>query len=555
MATTSGGRLMIEALRQHGIEALFDIPGDPIGGVLAAGRAAGMRTYSFRHEQAAAMAAQAYGYVGRRLGVSVVASGPAMTNAVTGLATAWANCWPMLLIGGASETARRGLGDFQEMPQVAAAAPFCKWAVTIDHVRRIPWFVSTAVRKALGGRPGPVYLDFPADVINAPIDDAEVEWTPPAPEPARPQADPELVERALRLIAAAERPLLLLGKGAAWSDAGPEAHELVERLQIPFVPSPMGKGVLPDDHPLCVAGARSYALRHADLVVLAGARFNWIFHFGRPPRFAADVTVVQIDIDPDEIGTSVPATVGLVGDVKAVFRQLAAAAGTGARRRLESAWMEALRAEQQRNADAIAPQVNSDEPFTNLYRMFRDINAVVPPDAILVDDGESTMAVSRVMQTLRRPRHRLDAGVSGCMGVGVPYAIGAQIAAPAARVISINGDYAFGWNGIEVETAVRYRLPILFVVANNGSVRSTPQVFDMRDYTGADAIRYDRMMEAFGGHGEHVTTVDQLRPALERALAAGRPALVNVVIDPRARRKEQPYSWLDRLGRMRYTAE
>jgi 2-hydroxyacyl-CoA lyase 1 len=555
MSTFTGASLMAEALRRNGVEALFDIPGDPIGGILSAGRDIGMQTYSFRHEQASAMAAQAYGYVARRIGVSVVASGPAMTNAITGLATAWANCWPMLLVGGASEAGRRGLGDFQEMPQVEAAAPFCKWSVAIDNPRRIPWFVSTAIRKALSGRPGPVYLDFPADVINARMEEGEVEWTPPAPEPARPAAEPHLVARAARAIAEAERPLLILGKGAAWSDAAPELRELVERLQIPVVPSPMGKGVLPDDHPLCVAGARSYARRNADLIVLAGARFNWIFHFGQPPRFAEDVKVVQIDVDPEEIGASVPATVGLVGDAKVVFRQLADEAGTNARRRLESAWLESLRAEQQRNAEAIAPQINSDEPFTNLYRMFRDINAVAGDDAILVGDGESTMAVSRVMQSLDRPRRRLDAGVSGCMGVGVPYAIGAQVAEPGTRVIAVTGDYAFGWNGMEIETAVRYRLPILFVVANNGSVRSTPRVFDMADYTGEDALRYDRMMEAFGGHAEHVTTVDQLKPALERALGSGKTALVNVVIDPHARRKPQPYSWLDRLGRMRYTAE
>ena len=555
MATTSGSRVMAEALRRNGVEAIFDIPGDPVGGVLAAARAQGIQTYSFRHEQASAMAAQAYGYVTRKIGVSVVASGPAMTNAVTSLATAWANTWPMLLIGGASEAGRRGLGDFQEMDQVAAAAPFCKWSVAIDSARRIPWYVSTAIRRAMSGRPGPVYLDFPADVINTQLDEDEVEWTAAAPEPARPHAEPADVKLAAQVIAEAERPLLLLGKGVAWSDAGAEARELIERLQIPFLPSPMGKGVVPDDHPLCFAGARSYALKNADLIVLAGARFNWIFHFGAPPRYAENVKVVQIDIDPEEIGVNVPATVGLVGDAKVVLGQLNEAVGTSARRRLESAWVQALQEEQQRNAAAIAPAINAEDPFTNMYRLFRDVNDVAPPQAIFVDDGESTMAVSRVMQSVSAPRRRLDAGVSGCMGVGIPYAIGAAIAAPGTPVISMNGDYAFGWNGMEIETATRYKLPILFVVANNGSVRSTPQVFNMADYSGEDAIRYDKMMEAFGGHAEYVTTVDQLRPALERALASGKTALVNVVIDPNARRKPQEHSWLNRLGRMRYSAE
>jgi 2-hydroxyacyl-CoA lyase 1 len=552
MATTSGGRILIEALKRQDVSTIFDLPGDPVGSILAAGREAGIRTYSFRHEQASAMAAQAYSYVTRSMGVSIVASGPAMTNAVTGLTTAWANCWPMLLVGGASELRRKGLGDFQETPQVEAAAPFCKWSVAIDNPRRIPYFVETAFKTALGGRPGPVYLDFPADMINARLEEDDVEWGVPAPEPARPQADPEDVKRAAAAIAASERPLLLIGKGAAWAGAEDEARELVERLQIPFVPSPMGKGVIPDDHPLCVAGARSHALEKADLVLLVGARFNWIFHFGRAPRFAEGVKVIQVDIDPSEIGTSVPATVGLVGDAKAVLRQLSEEVGMSARRRMESDWVRDLQRQLEENAAAIAPTVDSEEPFTNMYRLFRDVNAVADDGAIFVDDGESTMAVSRVMQTLRKPRHRIDAGVSGCMGTGIPYAIGAQIAAPGTQVISMNGDYAFGWNGIEIETACRYRLPILFVVANNGSVRSTPNVFNMADYTGEDALRYDRMMDAFGGHSEFVQTSDQLRPALERALASGKTALVNVVIDPNPRRKPQKFGWLDRLGRMRY---
>ena len=555
MATTNGGAVLIEALRRNGVDTLFDLPGDPMGAVLSAARQAGMQSYSFRHEQAVAMAAQAYGYVSGRIGVGMVASGPAMTNAITGLTTAWANCWPMLLVGGASEAGRRGLGDFQETPQVEAAAPFCKWSIAMDDARRIPWFVSMALRKAHSGRPGPVYLDFPADVINARVEEEEISWEAAVPAPERLGADPATVARAVQLIAGSERPLLLIGKGAAGSRAETELREFVERMQLPFIPSPMGKGVVPDDHPLCVADARSFALRNADLVVLVGARFNWIFHFGQPPRFAPDVKVVQVEIDPDEIGNSIPATVGLVGDAQTVIAQLVNEAGTAARRRLESPWLQALREEQQRNAEGIAPMVGSEEPLINLYRFFRELDAVAGPDSILVDDGESTMAVSRVMQVMKEPRRRLDAGVSGCMGVAVPYALGAQIAAPGSRVMCINGDYAFGWNGMEVETAVRHGLPILFVVANNGSVRKGAPVFQSAGFTADDAIHYERMMEAFGGHAEFVATLPELRPALERALASGKTSLVNVIIDPSAQRKPQPFSWLDRLGRMRYGAE
>ncbi|MDA1002773.1 MAG: thiamine pyrophosphate-binding protein [Chloroflexi bacterium] len=553
MAEVTGARLIVRSLQEQGISTIFDLPGDPVSAIVNTAGDAGMQRITFRHEQAVAMAAQAYGYVTRSVGVGVVASGPAMTNAVTGLATAWANTWPMLLIGGASEMGRRGLGDFQETPQVAAAAPFCKWSVAVEDVRRIPWFVATAVRRAMSGRPGPVYLDLPADIISGTVDESEVVRAPVMAPIPRPGADPTLIEQAVQAIEAAERPLLIIGKGAAWSDAGAEASALVDALQVPFVPSPMGKGVVPDDHPLAFAGARSYALANADLVILAGARFNWLFHFGEAPRFAPGVKVIQIDIDPEEIGNNVPATVGLVGDAQVVFKQITEAASRP-RRRLESPWVQALEAERQKNADAIAPMVNSDAPFTNLYRMYRELNEVADRNAYVVADGESTMALSRVMQSNFEPRHRLDAGVSGCMGTGVPYAIGTQVGAPGKQVISVNGDYAFGWNGIEIDTAVRHKLPIVFVVANNGTVRSAG-AFTSGPFTPDDAVRYDKMMDAFGGHSEHVTAVDELRPALERALGSGRTALVNVAIDPQGGRKRQQFSWLDRLGRMRYTGE
>ncbi len=552
MTEITGAQIIAKALRQNGADAIFDIPGDPIGSVLAAGRAEGMDTYSFRHEQAVSMAAQAYAFVSGKLGVGVVASGPAMTNAITGLTTAQANGWPMILIGGASEDAKRGLGDFQETPQVESAAPFTKWSIGMDNPRRIPWFVNTAIRKALSDRPGPVYLDFPSDVINSRVDEEDVEWLPPVGEIPRTYADPTGISRAVRLLEEAERPLLLLGEGAAVSGGHEEARELVDRLQIPFVPSPMGKGIVPDSHPLCFAGARSYALRNADVVVLAGARFNWMFHFGRAPRFAEDVKVIEIGPVAEEMGASVPPAVALVGDYRSVLRQLADEVPQTAR--LESPWVQALEEERGRNTDTVAPMVNNEDQFTNMYRLFREINAVVSPNAIVAADGESTMAVSRAMQASEHPAHRLDAGPTGCMGVGIPYAIGAQAAAPGNQVVCVTGDYAFGWNGMEIETACRYGMPILFVVANNGSVRPGDGVFNMKGYTGEDAVRYDLVMQAFGGHGEMVRSVDDLRPALERAAASGKTALVNVAVNPVGQRKPQTFGWLDRLGKMQYTA-
>lgn len=554
MSQVTGADILCASLKAEGVDLLFDLPGDPMGPILMSCYQQGIERYSiFRHEQAAALAAQAWSYITRRIGVALVASGPGMTNALTALETARTNCWPTLLIGGSSELRRRGRGDFQEAPQVEAAAPFCKLAVSVPDPRSIPFLVQCAIRTAMSGRPGPVYLDLPADVISAAVDADEIRYLPHL-DPPQSMADSALVDAALVELQRAARPLLLIGKGAAWADAANEARAFVDRFQIPFVPSPMGKGVIPDDHPLCVAAARSYALRHADLILLLGARLNWIFHFGEAPRFAPDVKVVQIDIDPPGIGCGTAPTVGLAGDAQLVMRQLVDAAGPKPITPAESPWLQGLAAERTRNRHAVAALANADASPINLYRMFRDIDDVLDRDATLTIDGERTMAVSRAMASAYLPRHRLDAGTSGCMGVAVPYAIGAQVARPGRQVLSINGDWAFGFNGMEVETAVRYNLPIVFLVANNGTTGliNSARIFAIASGDPFDVVRYDRVMEAFGGHAELVETTAQFRPALERAFASGRTALINVVVDPTADRKPQAFDWLSRDNRMKY---
>jgi 2-hydroxyacyl-CoA lyase 1 len=549
MAEISGGSILVKALRNEGVDTVFNLPGDPMALVYEACKEKNVRIFTFRHEQAAGLAAQVWSYTTGRIGVAMVASGPAMTNAVTALETARSNCWPFLLIGGSGDLRRRGRGDFQEAPQVAAAQPFCKLSIGIDDPHRIPYYVNTAIRTALSGRPGPVYLDLPSDVITEEVDEDEVHLLPPVPPVPRPAGDPAEIRRALDVIEQSERPLLLIGKGVAWSGGADQMRTLVDRLQIPFVPSPMGKGIVPDDHPLCAAGARSYALSHADAVILAGARMNWIFHFGEAPRFDPDVKVIQIDIEPSEIGHGVPATVGIAGDARSILQQLVDEAGSAARRRLESGWLESIQAERQKNEQAVASMVRSDDAPMNLYRMFHDVSAVLERDATVAVDGENTMAVSRAMLPNFLPAHRLDAGESGCMGVSVPYALGAAVARPGTQILSMNGDFAFGWNGMEIETAIRHQLPIVFVVANNGSI-GAGQPRSAGD--GPSVIRYDKMMDAFGGHAEFVATPAELKPALQRAFASGRPALLNVAVLPQRHRKEQPFEWLGRRGRMEY---
>lgn len=561
MTQVKGGDILTKQLKIEGVEVVFNIPGEPMGAISTAMRREGVRLISFRHEQGAAMAAQAYAYTTRRVGVTIVASGPAMTNAITGLATAWSNCWPFLLIAGSGERSRLFRGDFQELPQVEAATPFCKWAAVIEDPLQIPYYVHTAIHKMMNGRPAPVYLDLPSNVIDRLVEEDEVTYFPATLAPSRPLADPQLVHQALKLITEAQRPLLLIGKGVAWSDAADEVRELVERLQLPFVPSPMGKGIIPDNHPLCVQGARTCALQNADLVIMAGARFNWLFHFGQPPRFAPDIKVVQIDIDPSEIGNGVPATVGLAGDAKMVFAQMLQDIGRQ-KGPIKTSWIDKLETEKRKNAEMIAVLANSDEAPMNMYRMYREVAKIMEPDAFVTSDGENAMAVSRVMIPNSLPRHRLDAGVAACMGTSLPYAIGAQVANPGKQVFSLNGDYAIGWNGFEMETAVRNKLPIVIIVANNVSVGG-PQMVELgggqlggsqpEHWQQPEGIRYDKLMETFGGHAEHVETPQQLPLALKRALASGKPSLINVVIDKRPARKAQSFDWMTaRTTRMNY---
>ena len=325
MAEISGAQLIARSLKQHGVQHMFGIVGVPVVPIAFAAMQEGIDYYGMRHEQSASYAAQAVSYLTGRPGACLVVSGPGMTNAISGLANAWSNCWPMILLGGSSDTSQAGMGAFQEAPQIEAARPFVKYAAKVDKVERIPYFVEQAVRISMYGRPGPVYLDLPGDIIDAKLDDEGIEQPPAVADAPRPTADPATIRAALDTLQSAERPLVIIGKGAAYSRAEAEVLEFVDKTQLPYLAAPMAKGLIPDDHPLSVAAGRSYALQNADVVMLLGARLNWILHFGLPPRFAENVRVIQLDIAQEEIGTNVPTEVALVGDAKAIVGQLNAA--------------------------------------------------------------------------------------------------------------------------------------------------------------------------------------------------------------------------------------
>ena len=551
MAEIDGATLVARCLKQQGIDELFGVVGVPVSGIASAALGEGMRYIGMRHEQAAGYAAQTISYLKGRIGACIVVSGPGMTNAITAFGNAWANCWPMLLIGGSSNQLLNHRGDFQAAPQVALAQPFAKWVGQAERIDYIPRYIATAVRAAISGRPGPVYLDLPGDIIAAKIDEDQIVYPPRVEAPPAPTVDASLVQQALAAFGSASQPLAIIGKGAAWAQAEEQVRRFIEETQMPFLASPMGKGVVPDDHPLSVAAARSYALQNADLIFLIGARLNWIMHFGLPPRFREGVRVVQLDIAPEEIGTNVPTEVPLVGDAKAVMAQLVAQLEESPWQvSAQSPWRQGLAKEIDEKKAATVPMLESDAVPMNYYRPLKEIQDALPRDAIIVSEGASTMDISRQVLENYEPRSRVDAASWGTMGMGPGSAIAAQVANPGKRVIALEGDAAFGFDGLEVEVAVRHKLPITWIVFNNNGIGGGPSELpdDQPPPPGAFVpnARYDRVMEAFGGKGYHVETPEELRAALQESFASGDTTLINVMIDPVARRRPQQFGWLSR---------
>jgi 2-hydroxyacyl-CoA lyase len=550
MSEVDGATLMARSLKQQGIDHLFGVVGFPITPIAAAAQQEGVAYIGMRNEQAASYAAQAYGYMTGRPGACVVVTGPGVVHGLAGLANAQQNCWPMILIGGASETYRGGMGAFQEERQVLIASPFCKFAHGIESVQRIPYYVEMATRQAINGRPGASYLDVPDDIITGKCDLDKVIEVERVPEPPRMVAPAENIEAALNLLEKAQRPLVLVGKGMAWARAEDEVRSFIERTQLPFLRSPMGKGVVPDDHPLSVAAARTLALQQADVVFLMGARFNWIFHFGLAPRFAKDMKVIQLDIAPEEIGHNKKTEVPLVGDGKAIMAQLnKVLASRQWFYPKDTAWRKTLGQKIADNAEQIRPQINDDAAPANYYRALRDVAAWMPKNSVLSAEGAGTMDIGLTQLNVADARSCLNAGTYGTMGVGLGHAIAACVVHPNRPVIHLSGDSAIGFSGMEMETLVRYNLPAKIVVLNNGGIgpgmSKIPDnpMFNLKPNALIYGARYDRVMEAFGGKGFYVEDPKRLRAALDEAMNFRGPVLVNVMISQDSARKAQQFRW------------
>jgi len=550
MANITGAQIIAKSLKQQGVDYMFGIVGIPVIPIAAAAQREGIKFFGFRNEQAAGYAAAAIGYLTGRPGACLGVSGPGMLHGVPGMANAWANCWPMILIGGANDSYQNGEGAFQEAPQIEAARPFAKYCARPDSMARIPYFVEQAVRTAISGRPGAVYLDFPGDMISGQIEEDGLHFPPRCADPARTLAPQTAIEEALAVLKSAERPLVIGGKGAAYSHAEDEVRQFIDATQLPYLATPMGKGLVPDDHPLSVAPARSHVLQNADVIFLMGARLNWMLHFGLPPRFNDKVRIIQLDIAPGEIGTNVPTEVALVGDAKAIVGQLNAALKVDPwQYPSETTWWTGINAKIEENRKTTETMTNDDSVPMSYYRVFKDIRDLLPRDAIIQNEGASTMDIGRTMMPNFLPRHRLDAGTFGTMGVGLGQAIAAAAVHPDKKVVCIEGDSAFGFSGMEVETAARYGLNITFIIVNNNGIGGGPDALDPARippsaYT--PSAHYEKMAEIYGGKGFYVTRPEELRPTLEQAMATDKPSIVNIMISARSGRKPQQFGWLTR---------
>ena len=542
---TDGFHLLIEALTLNGVKTIYGVPGIPITDFGRLAQASGIRVISFRHEQHAGNAAAIAGFLTKAPGICLTVSAPGFLNGLTALANATTNCFPMILISGSSEREIVDLqqGDYEEMDQLAIARPLCKAAFRILHAADIGIGVARAIRAAVSGRPGGVYLDLPAKVFPQVLDgEAAARSLVKVIDPAPAQIPaPSAVTRALDLLKTAQRPLIILGKGAAYAQADEEIRALVEKTGIPFLPMSMAKGLLPDTHPQSAGAARSTVLKDSDVVLVIGARLNWLLSHGKGKTWGepGSKTFIQVDIEPREMDSNVEVAAPVVGDigscVSALLQGIDAHWPTP-----PSEWIREVNARKDANVAKMASKLTRASAPMDFHSALGALRAIIKerPDAILVNEGANTLDLARGVIDMYQPRKRLDVGTWGVMGIGMGFAVAAAIET-GKPVLAIEGDSAFGFSGMEVETICRYNLPVCVVVFNNNGIyRGT----DVNPSGGSDVAttvfvknaRYDKMIEAFGGLGVHVTTPDELTRAVNTAMDSGRPTLINAVIDPSA---------------------
>ena len=540
---TDGFHLVINALKHNDIDTIFGLVGIPITDLARLAQAEGMRFIGFRHEQHAGNAAAIAGYMTQKPGICLTVSAPGFLNGLTALANATTNCFPMILISGSSEREIVDLqqGDYEEMDQLNAARPYAKASYRINKAEDIGIGIARAIRAAVSGRPGGVYLDLPAQLLSQSLDAVHGKKSLVRVVDAVPRQipAPESIQRALDLLKGARKPLILLGKGAAYAQADADIRAFVETTGIPYLPMSMAKGLLPDNHAQCASAARSFVLAEADVVVLIGARLNWLLSHGKGKTWGQPKQFIQIDISPTEIDSNVAIAAPVIGDIGSCVAALLDGVKSGFAKP-DAEWTGAINERKQKNLTKMAETLDKNPTPMNFHSCLKAMRDVLKtrPEINIVNEGANTLDYARSIIDMYQPRKRFDSGTWGIMGIGMGYAIGAAVTS-GLPVVAIEGDSAFGFSGMELETICRYNLPVTTVVFNNNGVyRGT----DVNPTGGPDVAptvfvknaRYDKMIEAFGGIGYHVTTPEEMTKALTEAIAAGKPALINAVIDETA---------------------
>jgi oxalyl-CoA decarboxylase len=541
---TDGFHLVIDALKLNGIDTIYGVPGIPITDLGRMAQAAGMRVVSFRHEQNAGNAAAIAGFLTKKPGICLTVSAPGFLNGLAALANATTNCFPMILVSGSSEREVVDLqqGDYEEMDQLAVAKPLCKAAFRVLHAQDIGIGIARAIRAAVSGRPGGVYLDLPAKLFPQVMEaDKGAKSLVKVIDPAPAQIPaPAAVKRALDVLKSAKRPLIILGKGAAYAQADDAIRALVEKSGVPFLPMSMAKGILSDTHAQCAGAARSTVLKDSDVVMLIGARLNWLLSHGKGKTWGdAPKKFIQIDIEPKEMDSNVEIVAPLVGDIGSCVSALVDGMG-GQWPAPPSEWTKAVATKKDENIAKMAPRLMNNKSPMDFHGALGALRTVIKerPDTILVNEGANTLDLARGVIDIYQPRKRLDVGTWGVMGVGMGFAIAAAVET-GKRVLAVEGDSAFGFSGMEVETICRYNLPVCIVIFNNNGIY---RGVDTNPTGGSDPspmvftkdARYELMMEAFGGVGVRATTPDELKRAVDEALNSGKPTLINAAIDPAA---------------------
>lgn len=549
-----GNVLAARALAIAGVKHMFGVVGIPVTSLATQSVALGIRFIAFHNEQSAGYAASAYGYLTARPGVFLTVSGPGCVHGLAGLSNSAANAWPAVMISGSCDQRDFGKGDFQELDQISVVRPFVKFAAKATEISQIPRLVLSVLSRALEGRPGGCYLDLPTDVLHQKISEEDASRILAEAENPRVRAveNPVVssldIEKAVGLLRKAERPLIVFGKGAAYARAENSLKKLIETTGIPFLPTPMGKGLVPDSHELASTAARSLAIGGCDVALVVGARLNWLLHFGEPPKWSNDVKFILVDISKEEIELRKP-YLGLVGDAVTVLDLI--------NREIKDdpfcfgkshPWVEAISQKAKVNVLKMEAQLAKEVVPFNFFTPMRIIrNAILAqgsPCPILVSEGANTMDVGRAVLVQNEPRTRLDAGTWGTMGVGLGYCIAAAVASPDRLVVAVEGDSGFGFSAMEVETLVRYQFPVVVIVFNNGGVYggdrrnpdeiTGPHKDDPAPTSFVPQAAYHTLMEAFGGKGYLTENPEELKSALFESFSSRKPAVINVIIDPYA---------------------